>query len=111
MDHTVAVLVGLVIMLAWYATGFRMGMRKRRDPAWSQCADCARRTRHAAGVHQLFVELWGADGVLRHKWPVRIAGGLHSDANSLVVDSADDAEWLLSQIQDRVRDISERQAV
>lgn len=87
MDFFVA--TALAAFLAWgigYWLGQVNGRQARKDPPWSLCAECAKRTRGvAARVPQLFVEVWGADGVLRAKWPVKTDGA----PATLDVDSVD----------------------
>lgn len=49
------------------------------------CAAC--RTEQRQGVpHQLYVEVWDCHGVMRHKWPVGVRGGVQPLDNSVLVD-------------------------
>ena len=110
MMHGLGFAVLLAIMVAWWAVGYWQGRRAIPVPPWSQCADCATRTRKAA-FHQLFVEVWGADGVLRGKWPVGVKGGPHSNVDSLLVTDPAALEELANLVRERVEAIYRRQAV
>lgn len=102
--NAVKFLVALAIALAWYAAGYVFGRRARKDPPWSLCAECAKRTRGvAARVPQLFMEVWGADGVMRAKWPVTTAGAPAGvDLRSVNLDDDDTRDLWAEDVRQTV---------
>lgn len=100
----------LAIVVVWYVVGYVMGKRTVKPMPWTQCADCAARTRKVR-PHQLFVEVWGADGVLRAKCPVGVRGGPHTDEHSLLLDRGEDVEQLADFLRERVVALYKAKAV